>query len=109
MDDKEFMLVALDLAEKGRGFTSPNPMVGAVVVKDGQIVGQGYHRAAGERADLGRCGVCLCRFHRGQLPATVRCRSHAVSGDALRPWFIASDANKRAGCTHGRRSAAYFP
>ena len=48
MDDKEFMLVALDLAEKGRGFTSPNPMVGAVVVKDGQIVGQGYHHAAGE-------------------------------------------------------------
>ncbi len=47
MDDQFFMQRALDLARKGRGFTSPNPMVGAVVVKDGQIVGEGYHRAAG--------------------------------------------------------------
>lgn len=43
-----FMRRALDLAEKGRGFTSPNPMVGAVVVKDGEIVGEGYHQRAGE-------------------------------------------------------------
>ena len=48
MDDKHFMEMALDLAEKGRGFTSPNPMVGAVVVKDGNVVGKGYHRKAGE-------------------------------------------------------------
>lgn len=39
---------ALDLAEKGRGFTSPNPMVGAVVVKDGTIVGEGYHAKFGQ-------------------------------------------------------------
>ncbi len=39
---------ALDLAERGRGTTSPNPMVGAVVVReDGTIVGQGYHEQAG--------------------------------------------------------------
>lgn len=38
---------ALFLAEKARGRTSPNPMVGAVLVKGGQIVGEGYHRAAG--------------------------------------------------------------
>ena len=42
------MKMALDLAEKGRGFTSPNPMVGAVVVKDGAVVGRGYHEAAGK-------------------------------------------------------------
>lgn len=41
------MRQALDLAEKGRGWTSPNPMVGALVVKDGNIVGRGYHRQAG--------------------------------------------------------------
>jgi diaminohydroxyphosphoribosylaminopyrimidine deaminase / 5-amino-6-(5-phosphoribosylamino)uracil reductase len=45
--DEGFMNVALDLAEKGAGFVSPNPMVGAVVVKDGRIVGSGYHRAVG--------------------------------------------------------------
>ncbi len=38
---------AIELAEKGRGFTSPNPMVGAVVVKEGRIVGEGWHRGAG--------------------------------------------------------------
>ena len=42
-----FMQQALALAEKGRGWTSPNPMVGAVVVKDGQVVGRGYHKRAG--------------------------------------------------------------
>lgn len=48
MDDTFFMKMALDLAEKGRGFTSPNPMVGAVVVKDGKVAGKGYHEAAGK-------------------------------------------------------------
>lgn len=38
---------ALELAAQGRGWTSPNPMVGAVVVKDGEVVGTGYHRRAG--------------------------------------------------------------
>ncbi len=38
---------ALSLAEKGRGKTSPNPMVGAVIVRAGKIVGEGYHRVAG--------------------------------------------------------------
>jgi len=46
--DKSFMEMALDLAEKGRGFTSPNPMVGAVVVKDGIVVGTGFHEAVGK-------------------------------------------------------------
>ena len=39
---------ALRLAERGRGRTSPNPMVGAVLVKDGEIVGEGFHPRAGE-------------------------------------------------------------
>jgi len=47
-DDRDFMAVALDLAKKGQGFTSPNPMVGAVVVKDNRIIGKGYHEAVGE-------------------------------------------------------------
>jgi diaminohydroxyphosphoribosylaminopyrimidine deaminase / 5-amino-6-(5-phosphoribosylamino)uracil reductase len=42
------MTIALKLAAKGSGFTSPNPMVGAVVVKTGHIVGQGYHHRYGE-------------------------------------------------------------
>ena len=46
--DREFMEHALTLASQARGYTSPNPMVGAVIVKDGEIVGEGYHQKAGE-------------------------------------------------------------
>src|SRR5687767_266813 len=45
--DREFMQRALALAREGIGMTSPNPMVGAVVVKKGKILGQGYHRQVG--------------------------------------------------------------
>jgi diaminohydroxyphosphoribosylaminopyrimidine deaminase/5-amino-6-(5-phosphoribosylamino)uracil reductase len=41
------MKMALGLATKGEGFTSPNPMVGAVIVKDGKVAGKGYHKKAG--------------------------------------------------------------
>ncbi len=47
-EDEHWMRHALRLAEKGRGRTSPNPMVGAVLVKDGKAVGEGYHAKAGE-------------------------------------------------------------
>ncbi len=46
--DIEYMRRALKLAEKGKGTTSPNPMVGCVIVKDGKIIGEGYHKKAGE-------------------------------------------------------------
>lgn len=48
MNEPYFMKMALALAEKGRGCVSPNPMVGAVLVKDGRVVGKGWHRAAGQ-------------------------------------------------------------
>ncbi len=47
MDDKFYMKKALSLAEKGKGFTSPNPLVGAVVVKGNKIIGEGYHERYG--------------------------------------------------------------
>jgi diaminohydroxyphosphoribosylaminopyrimidine deaminase/5-amino-6-(5-phosphoribosylamino)uracil reductase len=45
--DRHFMMSALRLAAKGRGTTSPNPMVGAIVVNRGRIVGRGYHLRPG--------------------------------------------------------------
>lgn len=48
MTDRDFMLRAIELAERGRGFTNPNPVVGAVVVKDGRIIGEGYHEKYGQ-------------------------------------------------------------
>src|SRR3989338_8905868 len=44
---KKYMELALKLAEKGSGKTSPNPMVGCLIVKRGKIVGKGWHKKAG--------------------------------------------------------------
>ena len=71
LSDLEYMNRALDLAGRGRGTTSPNPMVGAVIVReDGTIVGQGYHERAGgphaevraldEAGDLARGASLFC-------------------------------------------------
>ena len=50
---KKYMELAVRLAEKGRGLTSPNPMVGCLIVKRGRIVGKGFHRKAGtEHAEI---------------------------------------------------------
>jgi diaminohydroxyphosphoribosylaminopyrimidine deaminase/5-amino-6-(5-phosphoribosylamino)uracil reductase len=46
--DDAYMARALELAERGRGFVEPNPLVGAVVVRDGRIVGEGFHQRYGE-------------------------------------------------------------
>lgn len=45
--DIDMMRRALKLAERGTGFTNPNPLVGAVIVKDGRIIGEGWHRLYG--------------------------------------------------------------
>lgn len=47
MTHDEYMTRALELAQKGMGFTSPNPMVGAVIVKNGEIIGEGWHKKCG--------------------------------------------------------------
>lgn len=46
--DEQYMQLAIDLAASAKGNTNPNPLVGAVIVKDGVIVGTGLHRKAGE-------------------------------------------------------------
>ena len=57
--DRQYMKMALELAQKGMGFTAPNPMVGAVIVKNGRIIGQGYHRKYGElHAEREALAVC---------------------------------------------------
>ncbi|MDQ3280440.1 MAG: bifunctional diaminohydroxyphosphoribosylaminopyrimidine deaminase/5-amino-6-(5-phosphoribosylamino)uracil reductase RibD [Acidobacteriota bacterium] len=48
MSDEHFMRRALELAENGRYTVSPNPMVGCVIVRDGAVVAEGWHRRAGE-------------------------------------------------------------
>ena len=50
---KKYMDLTIKLAERGRGLTSPNPMVGCIIVKRGRIVGKGFHKKAGtEHAEV---------------------------------------------------------
>ena len=59
MDDSSYMALAVELAERGVGWVSPNPLVGAVLVKDGCVIGRGWHERCGglhaERAALADC------------------------------------------------------
>lgn len=48
MNETEYMRHAIQLAKQGIGWVNPNPMVGAVVVKEGKIIGQGFHKRYGE-------------------------------------------------------------
>lgn len=104
MSDSRYMEIALALARQGRGYTSPNPCVGAVVVKDGIIVGKGWHRGAGlahaeveaindagEKADGGDIYVTLepCN-HVGKTPA---CTKKIIKAGIRRVVVGASDPN----------------
>lgn len=61
MNDFDYMRLAIQLAEEGCGFTAPNPMVGAVIVKDERIIGQGWHEAYGDlHAERNALRNCQC-------------------------------------------------
>ena len=98
---------ALELAERGRGTTAPNPMVGAVLVRDGQIVGEGWHerpgephaetnalRAAGEQARGATLYVTLepCTHH-GRTPP---CADAVIDAGVARVVVGAADPNPEA-------------
>jgi diaminohydroxyphosphoribosylaminopyrimidine deaminase/5-amino-6-(5-phosphoribosylamino)uracil reductase len=89
-DDAHWMRIALALAERGLGLTRPNPPVGAVIVRRGRIVGEGYHyragaphaetlalRQAGDKARRGTLYVTLepCSTHGRTPPCTEAIKS----------------------------------
>ena len=58
--DEQFLRQTLNLAKKGISWTNPNPMVGAVIVKDGRIIGKGYHKAIGlPHAEIEALKTCI--------------------------------------------------
>ena len=60
-EDIEYMRRAMELAERGVGFTNPNPMVGAVIVKGGKVIGEGWHERCGEgHAERNAFKNCTC-------------------------------------------------
>lgn len=107
-DDRRFMRRALELAVVGWGRVHPNPMVGAVVVRDGEVVGEGYHtafgaphaevealRAAGVRARGATVYVTLepCAHH-GKTPP---CTEALAKAGVARVVFAAEDPGVEAG------------
>ena len=86
VSDEAYMGRALELAERGRGLASPNPMVGAVVVRDGEIIGEGWHEGPGtshaeavalrEAADRARGATVYTTLepcdHTGRTPPCTR-------------------------------------
>ena len=67
MPERQYMLRAIELAMSGAGRVNPNPLVGVVIVKNGRIIGEGYHRQYGDlHAEREALADCLCR---GENPA----------------------------------------
>mgnify|MGYP001264638079 CR=1 FL=1 len=102
--DRQYMRRALELAERGWGRVHPNPLVGAVVVRDGEVVGEGFHgeyggphaevvalAAAGERARGGTLYVTLepCAHH-GKTPP---CTEAVLAAGIARVVYGAEDPN----------------
>jgi diaminohydroxyphosphoribosylaminopyrimidine deaminase/5-amino-6-(5-phosphoribosylamino)uracil reductase len=72
MTDADWMRRALELAERGRGHVEPNPLVGAVVVRDGRLVGEGWHRRYGEaHAEVHALADAGAAAHGGTLYVTL--------------------------------------
>ncbi len=100
MSDSDYMRLALQLAQKGCGWVSPNPMVGCVIVKNGEIIGQGWHEKYGqphaERNALSSCrespeGAVMyvtlepCCHYGKQPPCT-----EAILGSGIKKVFVGS-------------------
>ena len=105
-DDLRFMSEAIELALEARGLTSPNPLVGAVVVAEGRVVGRGYHRRAGgahaeiealaEAGPLARGATLYVTLepcnHHGRTPP---CAQAVVAAGIRRVVVAAGDPNPR--------------
>jgi diaminohydroxyphosphoribosylaminopyrimidine deaminase/5-amino-6-(5-phosphoribosylamino)uracil reductase len=82
---------ALELAERGRGLTSPNPMVGAVVAHNGEIVGEGFHeRAGGPHAEVVALEVAGARARGATLYVTLEPCNHVGRTPACVPAIFAA-------------------
>lgn len=104
----DFLAQAIDLAERGRGTTHPNPVVGAVVVREGEVVGEGWHErkggphaevvaleAAGERARGSTLYLTMepCSHH-GSTPP---CTEAVLAAGVARVVAASLDPNPKAG------------
>jgi len=83
MNDKDYLNLALKLAKKGKGLVSPNPLVGAILIKNGKVIGKGFHKKyGGKHAEVNAinnskediagstlyCNLEPCCHHKKQTP-----------------------------------------
>src|SRR3989338_7503592 len=96
--DEKYMRLAIDLAKRAEGRTSPNPLVGAVVVRKGRVIGKGYHKKAGlEHAEINAIRQASKRARGATLYVTLEPFDHfgktspctdAVIGSGIRKVVI---------------------
>jgi len=77
-DDLKYMKRALELSKKGSGFVNPNPLVGAVIVKDNKIIGEGYHeRFGGPHAEINAINNAVSEIDGATMYVSVEpCNHH---------------------------------
>ena len=84
--DADFLMRALQLAEKGEGHTRPNPPVGAVIVKDGKIIGEGWHkRAGGDHAEVAAIKDALRHLKRSSTQTLKNCTIYVTLEPCSKP------------------------
>ena len=112
MNHQDYMRLALELAERGAGWTNPNPMVGAVIVKDGTIIGQGYHQRYGQ-AHAERNALQSCTLDREitHPPPSACFDGHALyahnspSGPSQATALLAASVPEKAVSDSGKQKA----
>ena len=106
MDENRYMRRAIELAKKGAGHVNPNPLVGAVIVKDGRVIGEGFHEIYGSlHAERNALKSCLeaasgaemyvtlepC-CHRGKQPP---CTDAIINAGIKRVYVGSADPNPK--------------
>lgn len=94
-DDKKFMARALELAANGMGHTRPNPMVGAVLVKDGEIIGEGWHEFyGGPHAEVNAFANCMADTAGATLYVTLEPCCHYGKTPPCTDLIISKDLDR---------------
>ena len=84
--EETFLLRAIELAERGEGHTRPNPPVGAVIVKNGKIIGEGWHKkAGGDHAEVAAIKDALRKLKHSKTQTLKNCTLYVTLEPCSRP------------------------
>ena len=104
MDAETYMKLAIEEAKKGEGFTNPNPMVGAVIVKDGRIISKDHHRKyGGYHAERNAILNCREDMHGAELYVTLEPCCHYGKTPPCTEIIIESGIKKSLYRDHGQK------